>query len=98
MVATSTMAWSSVTWMARRPWVRWRLRRLLASQDDQGWRTAWDLARAAGFEGIPNRELQLAITDLVDAGVAEALRGARGWTRVRPSITLLSRRGRFWDE
>ena len=83
MATFAVARWSETSWRARRPWVRRRLRETLEAHSGGPSLRVWDLARAAGIEDIPSDELQAIVTDLIDAGLAEGLRGPTGWWYVR---------------
>lgn len=86
MVTSVSDSWSALSWKARRPWVRRRLLHALQAQQDRHWLSTWELARQAGLPGIPAGEVHAAVTELVNGGFAEGLRGPRGWSRVRASL------------
>ena len=54
-----------------------------------------ELARAAGLEDAPAGHIHAALTQLVDAGVAEGERGPNGWQRVRGLVPLRVRAREF---
>ena len=54
-----------------------------------------ELARAAGLEHAPAGQIHAALTQLVDAGVAEGERGPNGWLRVRGLVPLRVREREF---
>ncbi len=70
-------------WRARRPWVRRRLRAALIAAGQNIWLSPLQLAHAAGIDDIPPAEAEAAVTDLVQAGRAEGIRGPRGWSHIR---------------
>ena len=77
-------AWrSEATWRVRRPLVRRRLRRVLAARPDRLMVPVRQLAFEAGLEAMSRRQFHAALTDLVNAGLVEGVRGAEGWLRVR---------------
>ncbi len=77
-------SWSSLArWRVRRPLTRGRLHSTLRAHPGTRLLSVRDLVRAAGLEGIPDRELHAALGDLVDAGRAEGMRGTRGWLYIR---------------
>ncbi len=82
MVTQTPPAITALSWRARRPWVRRRLHAALVASG-RTWHTLPEVARAASLADLPPGEAQAAITELVQAGAVEGIRGPHGWSRVR---------------
>lgn len=87
MVTLAAARQSAIGWRMRRPWVRRRLRAALLAESGPTPMPVWQLAREAGLDDIPNNELQHAVTCLIDAGLADGLRGRGGWWYLRAAPT-----------
>lgn len=86
---------SALGWRVGRPGVRRRLRAALAAHAGGRMLPVQEVVCAAGLEAIPSGQIQAALTDLVNAGLAEGLRGPGGWLHVRSSTPAFAGEPRF---